>query len=393
MCITENARVRPTIEVADILAAARKQLKTGPQEWKVTHRIIACRTAALGGHKLQCDTCKQEELSYNSCRDRHCPKCQYLAKINWISDRRQELLPVQYFHLVFTIPSELNPLFLRNKKICYDLLFKAMSDTLKQVAATRLKANIGFTAVLHTWGQTLVDHPHIHAIVPGGGLSFNDTKWISCKQGYFLPQKVLATVFRAKLIEAIQINYKKLIFIGAIEKYSSQKAFKSLLVEVASKDWIVYCKAPFGGPEQVIKYLGNYTHRIAISNNRIKSFDGENVSFEYRDRANEDKLKTMTLTVMEFARRFLLHVLPNRFVRIRHYGFLGKKNKAKKLKTCRKLLNARVVEAIKEETWQDLIKKLTGQDPNICKHCKKGLLLKVATLTPLGRLSKIRDTS
>jgi hypothetical protein len=291
-----------------------------------------------------------------------------------------ELLPVQYFHVVFTIPRELNPIALCNKKIVYNILFKAMSETLLEVAGRRFGAQLGFTAVLHTWGQNLMDHPHIHAIVPGGGLSASRDKWISCKRNYLLALKILSPVFRGKFLNYLEESFDKLCFPGSTQKYKDKKIFKSLLIDAASKKWVVYAKEPFAGPKQVIDYLGNYTHRIAISNRRIIKVENERVTFKYRDRADGNKNKTMILTVQEFMRRFLLHVLPDKFVRIRHFGFLGNRFKKENIAKARSLLNAKKIEKIKDDSWQESLLRLTGHDVTVCSHCKVGKMVTIKIL-------------
>lgn len=390
---------QPAIEVSDIFRRFRHLLEPlALNQAKVVSDIMNCRTSVLGGHRLRCDavTCDHQEFSYNSCRNRHCSKCQFLAQKKWVEARREELLPVQYFHAVFSISHELNPLLWCNKRIGYNILFQAMSETFKEVAERRLKAQIGFTAVLHTWGQTLTDHAHIHAIVPGGGISLDGTKWISAPANYLLPLKVLAKVFRGKFLNYLEEAFSKLEFPGKCEKYKDPKIFKGLLIAAAKKDWIVYAKAPFAGPEQVLQYLGNYTHRIAISNHRIKSIEDGHVVFSYKDRADDNKPKTMKLAAKEFMRRFLLHVLPTKFVRMRHFGLLGSKNKQKNLELARKLLGAKKIEKVQDKNWQDFLLRITGHDITQCPKCKNGHLVKVETILPhpsLRRLKHRRDTS
>lgn len=357
-----------------------------PKSWaKVVNAMVACRTSVLGGHKLECDKCEYTEYSYNSCGNRHCTKCQFLTKERWIKKRTSELLPVGYFHVVFTIPHEFVPLIFchdKNKKIGFEILFKAMSETLKEVARTRLKAEIGFTAVLHTWTQTMLKHPHIHVIVPGGGLSLDGERWVSCRPNFFLPLKILQRVFRGKFLEYFEKSFNELQFPSAwIAKYQDPVEFKRLLKEAAAKDFVVYAKAPFAGPKQVIAYLGQYTHRIAISNHRIENVTPEGlVTFKYRDSKNDNQTSRMTLPALEFMQRFLGHVLPSGFSRIRHYGFLSSRAKAKKLEEARKLLNARKIESVPDENWKQLMARITGQDIDKCPCCKTGQLERVATL-------------
>jgi hypothetical protein len=387
---------RPRHELSDIFRIVRPWLKAlSKDEAKVVSDILNCRTSVLGGHRLECDSCEHEEFSYNSCRNRHCPKCQFLAQARWVDARNNELLPVEYFHMVFTLPHELNPVVWANKKLAFDILFRAMSETIKEVGERRLKARVGFTAVLHTWSQTLNNHAHIHAIVPGGGLSLDGNKWISAKRGFFLPRKVLSRVFRGKYLSYLEQAYPNLKFQGAATSFASRRSFKGLLVEAARKDWVVYAKAPFAGPKQVLEYLGNYTHRIAISNYRIESVNDGCVTFRYKDRADENKTKLMRLPAQEFARRFLNHVLPAKFVRIRHFGFLGSRFKQQNIDTARKCLGAKLhVEVVKDEDYKQLLLRLVGHDVTKCPCCKAGRMVEVATLLPHPELLKTRrDTS
>ena len=390
---------QPAIEVSDIFRRFRYLLEPlASNQAKVVSDIMNCRTSVLGGHRLQCGNgdCDYEEFSFNSCRNRHCPKCQFLAQSRWIEARMAELLPVEYFHVVFTLPHELNAVLWCNKRIGFNILFKAISETLKEVAERRLQAEIGFTSILHTWGQTMTDHAHIHAIVPGGGISRDGKKWISSPLGYFLPLKVLAKVFRGKFLDFFEKSYPELIFPGKTVKYKNQNSFKSLLVLAAKKDWVVYAKAPFLGPKQVIKYLGQYTHRIAISNHRIESIDGEYITFHYRDRANGNQKKIMRLHAKEFMRRFLQHVLPRKFVRIRHFGLLGSRDKQKKIEHARQLLGARRMEIVQDQDFKQMLQRLTGTDITKCPKCKTGQLEEIETILPHPKLRARmgrRDTS
>ena len=359
---------------------------------RVVKDIITCRTAALGGHILRCDHCRRTEISYNSCRNRHCPKCQSLARAKWLEDRKADLLPVQYFHLVFTIPHVLNPLVLRNKRVVYNILFRAVSETLREVAANpkRLGAEVGFTTILHTWSQTLLDHPHLHCVVPGGGISPDGTRWIHCPDGFFLPVRVLSDVFRGKFLDYLGRAYRQeqLEFPGMIEHLVEPEKFKQLLHKAANSGWVVYSKKPFSGPEQVFEYLGWYTHRVAISNRRLVSMQDGRVSFRWRDYAGGNVLKTMSLEASEFMRRFLLHVLPRGFVRIRHYGLLSNRSHKTKIPLCRMLLGKPCSDGEKVrleiETWQELMLRLTGVDVTICPHCSQGHMIKWKRLLPKG---------
>jgi Putative transposase/Transposase zinc-binding domain len=374
---------KPKFEVSDILRSFGHSLEFHEKKLaKVVRDIENCRTAVLGGHKLECDGCNAQEYSYNSCRNRHCPKCQFLTKAKWIEARKSELLPIEYFHMVFTIAHILNLVIWENKKIGYDILFRAVSETIKEVAESRLGAKVGFTSVLHTWSQKLLDHAHIHVIVPGGGLSEDGTKWISAKTGFFLPIKILSKVFRGKFLSFLEKAHSELSLTGENEKYKNKMEFKSLLISAAEKDWVVYAKAPFAGPNQVLDYLGNYTHRIAISNHRIENFDGEIVTIKYKDRENGNVSKAMELHGAEFTKRFLSHVLPNKFVRIRHYGMLGSRGKEKNMTRARELLKARKIEKVVDKDWQAFLKRIVGKDITICPHCKTGHLQKTTLLMP-----------
>lgn len=306
------------------------------------HAIRRCRTAALGGHLDECPRCGHCATSFNSCRDRHCPKCQAHARERWLEARRQELLPTPYVHVVFTVPRELASLALQNKKLFYDLLFHTSAETLQTVAADpkHLGADISFFSVLHTWTQKLDYHPHIHCVVPAGGLSFDHTRWIHPRYPFFLPVKALSRLFRGKFVAALKRAFfsHQLAFHGKLKLLANPKTFAAFLRPLFRHEWVVYCKPPFGGPEHVLKYLGSYTHRIAISNHRLISLDQDQVTFRWRDSAHGNKKRTLTISVTKFLRRFLLHVLPHGFVRIRHHGFLANRRRAAVLPLCFVLL-------------------------------------------------------
>jgi len=367
-------------ELADIFRRHSHKLSfLFPEQKKVIQAIMACRTAELGGHILQCDTCGSMEISYNSCRNRHCPKCQSLAKARWIMDREQELLDVPYFHVVFTFSDLLYPIALQNKKVVYDILFQASARTLKEVAANpiNLGAKIGFISILHTWDQQLNHHPHIHCIVPGGGLSKDRTRWISSAENFFLSVKILSAVFRAKFLSCLEKAFRlhKLVFYGQTTALAAPDTFKQLLRQSCQTNWVVYAKRPFAGPQQVLNYLGRYTHRVAISNNRILSMTDSTVTFEWRDRRNDNVVKEMTLDVVQFMRRFLLHILPSGFMKIRHYGFLGNPSRKDTIALCQNLTGGTAAAKKPEknpETWRDMMIFLTGQDPTLCPQCGKG---------------------
>jgi hypothetical protein len=329
---------RPPLEVADLVRAAGDAFIERSRKWitwkhvKVLLAIARCRTAALGGHLDECTRCGHRAISYNSCRNRHCPKCQAGARERWLEKRRRELLPTQYVHVVFTLPRHLAPLVLQNKKIVYDLLFRTSAETLLEVARDpkHLGAEIGFFSVLHTWSQKLELHPHVHCVVPAGGLSVDHTRWIKSRYDFFLPVEVLSRVFRGKFHEALKRAFHdgKLTFHGDLQLLAQPKTFAAWLRPLFRKDWVVYAKRPFGGPEHVLRYLGRYTHRVAISNHRLVSFADGKVTFRWRDSAHSNEQKLMTLSLDEFLRRFLLHLLPEGFVRIRNFGFLANRKRA-----------------------------------------------------------------
>jgi hypothetical protein len=314
------------------------------QHRKVLLAIARCRTAALGGHRDQCFHCGHSAISYNSCRNRHCPKCQGNARHLWLQARQRELLPTPYVHVVFTLPRELAPLALQNKKLIYDLLFRTSAATLLEVARDprHLGAEIGFFSVLHTWDQRLQHHPHVHCVVPSGGLSLDHTHWIHTRCSFFLPVKVLSRVFRGKFVAGLKraCSEGTLRFYGDLQRFAQPKVFSSWLRQLFRHDWVVYCKPPFGGPEHALRYLGAYTHRVAISNHRLVSLVDGHVTFRWRDSAHGNKKRLMTLPVEEFLRRFLLHLLPRGFVRIRHFGFLANRRRALSLPLCTHLLGS-----------------------------------------------------
>jgi hypothetical protein len=338
------------LEVADIFRQHGEEFlkqwghTVSPQQRKALHDISACRTATLGGHVEQCDRCGRRMVAYNSCRNRACPKCQSSARDRWLAERAKELLPVPYCHVVFTVPEQLARLALQNQRLFYGLLFRAVSQTLLEIAADprRLGARIGFLAVLHTWSQNLLFHPHVHCVVPAGGLVPDGSGWIRCRPNFFLPVRVLSRRFRRRILTSLREAYarRKLQFSGQLANLSDTTHFERCLQTVKRSDWVVYAKPPFGGPEHVLKYLARYTHRVAISNGRLLSFEHGQVGFRWRDSKDHNRIKTMTLPATEFIRRFLLHVLPSGFVKIRHFGFLANRNRSARLSLCRQHLNA-----------------------------------------------------
>jgi len=340
---------RPTVEVADIFRAQGKTFvdrhrnRMRFQQLKVMEAIVRCRTAALGGHIDVCLRCgKDWGLSFNSCRNRHCPKCQAQARKRWIAARERELLATSYFHVVFSLPHELTGLIRQNEVELYNLLFHAVAETLIEVAANpkHLGAEIGFFGILHTWGQNLLFHPHIHCVVPAGGLAPDRTRWIRGSDRFFLPLKVLQVVFRGKFLEGLKHAFvqRRLCLAGPIQHLNRPNCFAAFMRKLHRHKWVVYVKPPFGGPEQVLRYLGRYTHRVAISNHRLLAFDGNNVTFRWRDYAHGNVQRTMTISAEEFIRRFLLHVLPKSFVRIRHFGFMANYQRSTSFELCRRLL-------------------------------------------------------
>jgi len=368
---------RPPLEVADLVRAAGDAFIEGSRKWitwkhvKVLLAIARCRTAALGGHLDECTRCGHRAISYNSCRNRHCPKCQAGARERWLEKRRRELLPTPYVHVVFTLPRELAPLALQNKKVVYDLLFRTSAETLLEVARDpkHLGAEIGFFSVLHTWSQKLELHPHVHCVVPAGGLSADQTRWIKPHYDFFLPVGVLGAVFRGKFYEALKCAFHegRLNFHGDLEFLAQPKIFAAWLRPLFHKDWVVYAKRPFGGPEHVLRYLGRYTHRVAISNHRLISFADGEITFRWRDSAHRNEQKLLSLSLDEFLRRFLLHVLPKGFVRIRHFGFLANRRRATTLPLCFPLLGS-VPQATPEVT-------ATSSDAWLCPRCGGPMLV------------------
>jgi len=369
------------IEVADIFRLHgdryREKYPLSPEQSKVFNLIKLCRTSALGGHMQQCDRCGHEQPAYNSCRNRHCPKCQSTAKQKWLNARSAELLPCGYFHLVFTLPHGLNPLIRANSKLLLGALFAKVGDVLQQFGKDprwRLEGRIGILAVLHTWSQTLLDHFHLHCLVPGGALKA-DNQWRAARSRYLFGVKSLAKAFKYRYISELKALHAagKLKFPAKTAQLSCPTAFGKLVAQLEKKDWIVYAKRPFAGPKQVLDYLGRYTHRVAISNHRIESMQDNKVTFTYRDRADGDQLKHMTLDAVEFIRRFLLHVLPDGFVKIRYFGFLAHRNRKKCIALIRRLIDptAEPVQ-IRQETVCEMMLRLTGIDIGLCPKCGMG---------------------
>lgn len=391
---------RPKLEVAEVFrryGSAYRQKHAGSLsrgQRRVMSAIERCRTAALGGHLEQCDACGHQRPAYNSCRDRHCPKCQSLARARWLADRQAELLPVPYFHVVFTVPEEIAAIAYQNKEVVYGILFRATAETLRTIAADpkHLGAAIGFLAVLHSWGQNLLFHPHLHCVVPGGGISPDGQRWITCRPEFCLPVRVLSRLFRRLFLEHLQAAFDKgkLQFFSSLERLRDPQAFAHYLAPLGQTDWVVYAKPPFGGPQQVLNYLGRYTHRVAISNNRLLNIEQGKVTFQWKDYRHHAKQKTMTLEAEEFIRRFLLHVLPDGFQRIRHYGFLGHRYRQAKLALCRQLLGvvwtlSSTVLPQDKPDYRDVYERLTGKSLRECPVCHRGQMVVIAVLPASDR--------
>jgi len=389
---------RPKLEVADVFrryGAAYRQQHAGSLsrgQRRVMSAIELCRTAALGGHLEECDCCGHQRPAYHSCRNRHCPKCQSLARAQWLEDRQAELLPVEYFHVVFTVPEEIAALAYQNKEVVYGILFRATAETLRTLAADpqHLGAAIGFFAVLHSWGQNLLHHPHLHCVVPGGGLAPDGKRWIACRPGFFLPVNVLSCLFRRLFLDYLQAAFEQgqRHFFSSLERLRDPHAFAHYLAPLRQIDWVVHAKPPFGGPEQVLNYLGRYTHRVAISNNRLLDIEDGKITFRWKDYRHNDRPRVMTLEADEFIRRFLLHVLPDGFQRIRHYGFLAHRYRKAKLALCRQLLGVALTAVVKRQDqpdYRDLYEKLTGRSLRDCPVCHAGHMVVIASLPASGR--------
>ena len=356
------------------------------EQRKALRAIALCRTAALGGHVDQCDRCGYRKVAYCSCRNRHCPKCRGRARAQWLEERAAELLPVEYFHVVFTVPQRLAPLALQNQRLIYGILFRAAAETLMRIAGDRrhLGARIGFLAVLHTWGQNLNHHPHLHCVVPGGGIALDRRRWISCRRQFLFPVKVLSRLFRAKFVAYLRSAFRDgmLGFLGELKFLSERKNFVEWLSLVAENEWVVYAKPPFGGPRQVLKYLARYTHRVAISNQRLISLENGHVTFHWKNYARGNQLSTMTLQAAEFMRRFLLHVLPSGFVKVRHFGLLANRCRQKNLAQCRKLLAASSPAQDFHPAHDRLANQAETDQRDRCPRCLAGRMQHVETMLP-----------
>lgn len=378
---------RTDLEVADILRqyfdTYKKKYNTAPYIENIVRNIISCRTAALGGHVETCEDCGYLRISYNSCRNRHCPKCQFIKKEKWILDKQKDVLPIQYFHVVFTIPDKLNRLMHANRKSLYSLLMKCAGKTITELGREQkfLNAKTGAICVLHTWGQKLDLHPHVHAIVPGGGLSLDKTSWKACRKGYFLPVRVLSKRFRRLFLDGVKKLYRenKLRLEGSLELLQKKYLFRPFVDSLYETDWVVYSKLPFRNVHTVISYLSRYTHRIAISNYRLIKLENDKVFFKYRDYKNGNKQKVLSLHAVEFIRRFLLHILPYRFVRLRYTGMLSNRTREANILLCRTILNVKPEEIPKKQEYSDFAEFLLcefGFDVKKCPKCNGDLIFR-----------------
>lgn len=394
---TVDAAARPRLELAAIVRAHgdayRRTHRLTTTQHRALRAIATCRTAALGGHRETCDRCGAVRVSYNSCGNRHCPKCQTLTKERWLAARKADLLPVPYFHVVFTLPHDLNALAQGNPRVVYALLFRAAADTLLAFGRDprHLGGTIGITAILHTWGQTLTQHVHLHCLVTGGALAADTAQWISGRASFLFPVRTLATVFRAKYRASLQRAYDdgQLAFAGGTAALADRRALTGFLGGLRRINWVVYAKRPFAGPEQVLEYLGRYTHRVALSNNRLVDHRDGRVRFHWKDYADHDRVKVMSLEVDEFLRRFLLPVLPRGFMRIRHFGLLANRTRQRTLRRCRELLGQPPPPEAALESVAALVHRLTGIDLVSCPVCGQGRML----ITPLGYAPPPPDSS
>jgi hypothetical protein len=392
----------PTPELADIFrqhGPAYRQAHPLPlYQHRLMQAIETCRTEAMGGEVEWCDHCQYTHIRYRSCRNRHCPKCQGAAREKWLQQRQSELLPAEYFHVVFTLPESIAAIAFYNKEVVYDLLFAATAQTLLTIAGApqHLGVEIGFFAVLHSWGQNLHFHPHLHCIVPGGGLSADHDRWIPCRPGFFLPVRVLSRLFRRLLLEALEKAYAagQLQFFGDLEPLREPPAFVRYLAPLKNTDWVVYAKPPFGGPQQVLQYLGRYTHRVAITNRRLLALEDGQVSFQWKDYRDQQQQKVMIISADEFIQRFLQHALPPRFQRIRYYGFLANCHRAAKLELCRRLLATPCIDLLPRPTdCRNLLAALTTGNLSLCPQCGVGILVRIQLFSCHGPVPLRLDTS
>jgi hypothetical protein len=397
-----NRVAPPALELADIFRqygpAYRRRHRLPRHQLRLMRAIEICRTATLGGHVEECDHCRRLLISYNSCRNRHCPKCGSLARARWLHQRQAELLPAEYFHVVFTLPAEIAELALRNQKPLYDLLFRVSAETLLTIARDpqHLGAEIGFFGILHTWGQNLLFHPHVHYVIPGGGIGPDQDRWVACLPGFFLPVRVLSDLFRRRFLKQLRKLFcqGKLQFPGKLAHLQDPAAFNRYLQPLEESDWVVYAKPPHAGPRQVLEYLGRYTHRVAISNHRLLSLQDGQVTFAWKDYRHPQRPRTMTLDADEFIRRFLLHSLPDGFQRIRFGGFLANRNRRDKLQLIAQLLAEPIIELLPlPQDCAALLALLTGHPANQCPHCLIGNLHRIEYLPPIRYAAPALDSS
>lgn len=388
----ERTGNRPALELADIVKACEQDYRAAHRlpvhHYRVLRALVNCRTAAMGGFKYQCDTCQHVTIQYASCRNRHCPRCQTLAGARWVERQCDDLLDIDYWHAVFTLPHELNRLAQWHPKLVYKLLFQAASQTLLEFGRNPrwLGGNIGITMVLHTWGQNLSRHIHVHCIVTGGAQSLDGERWIAGNQKFLFPTRALSRVFRGKYLEALEQAHNAGELSCSDERgldLDDANAFDMLLTQLRSKDWVVYTKPPFAGAKKVVNYLGRYTHRVAISNHRLVEFDGKRVRFRWRDYAHGNEKKIMRLSADEFIRRFLLHVLPRGFMRIRHYGLQANRDRQKRLTQCRRLIGQAEPITREAESVEEMMLRLTGIDISACPKCHTGKLRQTQCLLPV----------
>jgi hypothetical protein len=393
---------RPLLEVATIFRAHgpayRARHRLPRHQLRVMRAIELCRSAALGGHVERCGHCAFSRISYNSCRNRHCPKCQSLARARWLAGRQADLLPVEYFHVVFTMPTPAADIAFDNQRLVYGILFQAASQTLMRIGADprHLGARLGLLAILHTWGQNLLFHPHLHCVVPGGGLSSGGERWIACRPGFLFPVRVLSRLFRGLFCAALAEAHRDghLRFAPARSAWEDPAVFAKVLTGLQRQEWVVYAKAPFGGPRQVLDYLGRYTHRVAIANERLLSVGDDHVRFRWKDYRRGNRVRTMQLAPQEFLRRFLLHTLPPGFQRIRHFGFLANATRRQLLPRIRRILNAPTLDLLPlPPSSAELLEQLTAQPAHRCPQCHTGTLLRVETLLPYRYPLRPPDTS
>jgi hypothetical protein len=388
---TADAVARPRLELAEIVRhdgdAYRRTHRLTSVQHRALRAIVACRTAALGGHRETCDRCGAVRITYNSCRNRHCPKCQTVTKERWLSARRADLLPIPYFHVVFTLPHDLNALAQGNPRVIYALLFRAAADTLLTFGRDpqHLGGTIGITAILHTWGQNLSQHVHLHCLVTGGALAADRSRWITGRSSFLFPVRALSTVFRAKYLAALRRAFAtgQLHFADGTTDLADRLPFTDFLSRLRALNWIVYAKRPFAGPEQVLSYLGRYTHRVALSNDRLIEHRDGHVRFRWKDYADHNRVKILTLAADEFLRRFLLHVVPHGFMRIRHFGLLANRTRRATLTRCRSLLGQPAIEDVPSESVAELVHRLTGIDLARCPVCGEGRMQVTAIVVHL----------